>query len=306
MPLDPEISMEQATEGEAGGLFKIVQPRPTLLTEVGKDVTLTCFHPEGQINKVMWFKQAIGQKPLLIADSYHHSQPSEYRNNFKEGQRFTATRGHGSFNLSISKTETSDSATYYCAVSFINIVSFGDGAVLIIKGPDDNRGTILQEPVLELIQPGASVTLQCKILTEICAGEHSVYWFRHGSGESHPGIIYTHGNRSDQCEKRSEAGSPTLSCVYHLPKKKLSLSDAGTYYCAVATCGEILFGTGISIKTDGDNMRSVDDQTDTPGLQGDGVTELNYIALRFSGRGMTVKTERGHEETLYTGLNCME
>ncbi|KAJ8281791.1 hypothetical protein COCON_G00043100 [Conger conger] len=32
------------------------------------------------------------------------------------------------------------------------------------------------------------------------------------------------------------------SCVYNFPKRNLSLSDAGTYYCAVATCGEILFG----------------------------------------------------------------
>ncbi|CAB1351604.1 unnamed protein product [Coregonus sp. 'balchen'] len=54
--------------------------------------------------------------------------------------------------------------------------------------------------------------------------------------------MYTHGYRSDQCEKSPETGSPTQSCVYNLPKRNLSLSDAGTYYCAVATCGETLFG----------------------------------------------------------------
>ncbi|KAG7465284.1 hypothetical protein MATL_G00174730 [Megalops atlanticus] len=37
------------------------------------------------------------------------------------------------------------------------------------------------------------------------------------------------------------------SCVYKLPKRNLSLSDAGTYYCAVATCGEILFGNGTKL-----------------------------------------------------------
>ncbi|KAG9331309.1 hypothetical protein JZ751_019523 [Albula glossodonta] len=94
------------------------------------------------------------------------------------------------------------------------------------------------------MQPGDSVTLQCSVHTETCAGEHSVYWFRQASGESLPGIIYTHGNRSDQCERSSGAGSPTQSCVYKLPKRNLSRSDAGTYYCAVATCGEILFGNG--------------------------------------------------------------
>uniref|UniRef100_A0A674E134 Ig-like domain-containing protein n=1 Tax=Salmo trutta TaxID=8032 RepID=A0A674E134_SALTR len=104
----------------------------------------------------------------------------------------------------------------------------------------------LRRPWLS-VQPGDSVTLNCTMHTDTCAGEHSVYWFRHGSGESHPGIIYTHVDRSDQCEKSSEAGSPTQSCVYNLPKRNLSLSDAGTYYCAVASCGEILFGNGTKL-----------------------------------------------------------
>ena len=104
--------------------------------------------------------------------------------------------------------------------------------------------SIVQQPVSESIQPGDSVTLNCTIHTETCPGENSVYWFRHGSGESHPGILYTHGGRSDQCEKSPEAGSPTQSCVYNLPKRNLSLSDAGTYYCAVASCGDIVYGNG--------------------------------------------------------------
>ncbi|XP_042185284.1 uncharacterized protein LOC112260995 [Oncorhynchus tshawytscha] len=104
------------------------------------------------------------------------------------------------------------------------------------------------DSVSESVQPGDSVTLNCTIHNETCAGEHSVYWVRHGSGESHPGIIYTHGDMSDQCEKSPEAGSPTQSCVYNLPKRNLSLSDARTYYCAVASCGEILFGNGTKLE----------------------------------------------------------
>ncbi|KAI4884736.1 hypothetical protein NFI96_028499 [Prochilodus magdalenae] len=105
-------------------------------------------------------------------------------------------------------------------------------------------------PVTEMIiKTGESVTLQCSVqsLTSDCSGEHSVYWIRHGSGESHPGIIYTHGNRSDQCKSSSETDSSTQSCVYKLPKRKLRLSDAGTYYCAVAACGQILFGNGTEV-----------------------------------------------------------
>ncbi|KAL0189467.1 hypothetical protein M9458_016566, partial [Cirrhinus mrigala] len=82
---------------------------------------------------------------------------------------------------------------------------------------------------------------------QICIGEYSVYWFRHSSGHSHPGIIYTHNNRSDQCMERSENGSSTKSCVYSLPQTELRPSDTGIYYCAVATCGKIHLGNGTEL-----------------------------------------------------------
>ncbi|XP_037399725.1 uncharacterized protein LOC119264816 [Pygocentrus nattereri] len=110
-----------------------------------------------------------------------------------------------------------------------------------------NNGVQYQPPVSDPVELGGDTTLQCSILTDASAGDHSVYWFRHGSGESHPGIIYTHGNRSDECKKSSETDSPTQSCVYKLPKRNLSLSDAGTYYCAVLLCGEIIFGNGTKL-----------------------------------------------------------
>jgi hypothetical protein len=73
-----------------------------------------------------------------------------------------------------------------------------------------------------------------------------------GSRESYPGVIYTPGNRSDECEKSPETPFPTMSCVYSLSKNNLSPSDAGTYYCAMATCGEILLGnrTKLDMATD--------------------------------------------------------
>ncbi|KAL7876181.1 hypothetical protein AOLI_G00111440 [Acnodon oligacanthus] len=52
------------------------------------------------------------------------------------------------------------------------------------------------------------------------------------------GFIYIHPHTSDECEKSSETDSPTQSCVCKIPKRNLSLSDAGTYYCAVAACGD--------------------------------------------------------------------
>uniref|UniRef100_A0A4W5JBY1 Ig-like domain-containing protein n=1 Tax=Hucho hucho TaxID=62062 RepID=A0A4W5JBY1_9TELE len=190
----------------------IVQPNPVMVTHRGSTVNIICFWPTGVNTNAVWFKQTLGQKPLLMTSTLSRVD---------------------SFNLTISKTEPWDSATYYCGAMKVGKVKFGEGTVLIVK-----------------VQPGDSVTLNCTINTETCAGEHSVYWFRHGSGESRPGIIYTNRDRSDQCEKRPEAGSPTQSCVYNLPKRNLSLSDAGTYYCAVASCGEILFGNGTKLDVD--------------------------------------------------------
>uniref|UniRef100_A0A3B1JH67 Ig-like domain-containing protein n=1 Tax=Astyanax mexicanus TaxID=7994 RepID=A0A3B1JH67_ASTMX len=73
-------------------------------------------------------------------------------------------------------------------------------------------------------------------------------------GEPRPGIIFTHGDSSSPCTRSSETVSPTQSCIYKLPKNNLSLSDAGTYYCAVAACGEILYGTGTKLHVKGKNL----------------------------------------------------
>nr|XP_029522628.1 uncharacterized protein LOC115133498 [Oncorhynchus nerka] len=230
----------------------VIQPTPVMVAKLGGTVTLTCFRPNMSVTSFDWFKQSVGQKPLHMASSPYIGRDSFYSNNFikdfTETKRLGVRRGLYTCNLTISKAQPGDSATYYCSTRVIYELTIGEGTVLIVKDSESNSMSVLQQPVSESVQPGDSVTLNCTIHTETCAGEHSVLWFRHGSGESRPGIIYTHGNRSDQCEKSTKAGSPTQSCVYNLPKRNLSLSDAGTYYCAVASCGEILFGDGTKLE----------------------------------------------------------
>ncbi|XP_021433629.2 uncharacterized protein LOC110500547 [Oncorhynchus mykiss] len=222
-----------------------------MVTEPGGSVTLTCFCPDVSVTSFDWFKQSVGQKPLHMASSPYIGQDSFYSNNFikdfTQTKRLGVRRGLYTCNLTISKAQPGDSATYYCSTRVIYELTIGEGTVLFVKDSESNSMSVLQQPVSESVQPGDSVTLNCTIHTKTCAGERSVLWFRHGSGESRPGMIYTHGNRSDQCEKISEAGSPTQRCVYNLPKRNLSFSDAGTYYCAVASCGEILFGDGTKL-----------------------------------------------------------
>nr|XP_029530273.1 uncharacterized protein LOC115138024 isoform X1 [Oncorhynchus nerka] len=216
-------------------------------SNVGDTVVLRCFNAGDMGIMFSFYKQTFGNIPQLISTIYKYDSNATFYHEFKGNPRFSVEGGQGKNNLMIADVELSDSGTYYCGSAYGYKVEFGQGVILIIKDSGSRNMPFIHQPVSESVQPGDSVTLNCTIHTETCAGEHSVYWFRHGSGESHPGIIYTHGERSDQCEKSLEAVSPTQSCVYNLPKRNLSLSDSGTYYCAVASCGEILFGNGTKL-----------------------------------------------------------
>ncbi|XP_036452846.1 uncharacterized protein LOC118826065 [Colossoma macropomum] len=231
----------------------------------GENISLNCSFSSSEASTTAWLKQPPGEKPLLIASAYY-SRPAAYYNGFDKSGRFNVFKEKDSFNLRISNAEPSDSATYYCSVTYYADTALADCTVLVLKGSSTSLSAVLQPPVSDPVGLGGDTTLQCSILTDTSAGEHSVYWIRHGSGESHPGIIYTHGNRSDECKKSSETDSPTQSCVYKLPKRNLSLSDAGTYYCAVLTCGEIIFGNGTKLDV------------------GECDEALNYAALSFTNK----------------------
>uniref|UniRef100_A0A8C8GCW0 Ig-like domain-containing protein n=2 Tax=Oncorhynchus tshawytscha TaxID=74940 RepID=A0A8C8GCW0_ONCTS len=224
---------------------EISQPAPFLAAKLGDNVTVEC-HVTSNVDHMVWYKMTTGKKLQCVAKAEIFYKHVQYFANFRNW-RFGVLIEKRKCHLTISATKPEDIGIYYCGVLHLNFVEFGPGTALMVKGAQVNSDTVVQQPASESVQLGDSVTLNCTIHTKTCAGEHSVYWFRHGSGESRPGIIYTHGGRSDQCEKSPEAGSPTQSCVYNLPKRNLSLSDAGTYYCAVASCGDILFGNGTNM-----------------------------------------------------------
>ncbi|CDQ70347.1 unnamed protein product [Oncorhynchus mykiss] len=134
---------------------------------------------------------------------------------------------------------TSDEATYYCAstADIIKLIFFFHNAHCL------KDITLYQQPVSD----PETLCLYSVQYSLRLVQENSVSWLRAGSGESHPGVLYTPGNWSDN----PETPSPTQSCVYSLSKNNLSPSHAGTYYCAVATCGEILFGKGTKLDVKG-------------------------------------------------------
>ncbi|XP_066537393.1 uncharacterized protein [Hoplias malabaricus] len=215
----------------------------TLRTFVpGGTITLNCKIEEFHENYFSWFRQSLGEAPTCIVTLYSGTAPV-FHGDFLHEKRFTADKKGTEFNLTITDTREADSGLYYCAARDYDLVVFSKGVFL--ESQDQTEDSV---KLKESHHSGGSVTLQCTMLSESCSGDHSVYWFRYTPGESPPGIIYTHRDTNSQCSRSSETDSPTQSCVYKLPKTNLSLSDAGTYYCAVAVCGQILFGNGSKLE----------------------------------------------------------
>uniref|UniRef100_A0A3B1JGQ6 Ig-like domain-containing protein n=1 Tax=Astyanax mexicanus TaxID=7994 RepID=A0A3B1JGQ6_ASTMX len=220
-----------------------------MFAQEGQNVTVTCHYHSEMAMHFSWYKHKLGRKPELVSTMYKYESKPTFYSEFKDKSRFAMDNGKGVTHLMIKELQRSDSATYYCGNTFYLFIFLKIIIALcdhnVPSAPQIRRFSVFHQPtVLQPVQPGDSVTLECTIFTEHCGEDHSVYWFRHAAGESRPGIIFTHGDSSSQCTRSSETVSPTQSCIYKFPKNNLSLSDAGTYYCAVAACGEILYGNG--------------------------------------------------------------
>ncbi|XP_034713262.1 uncharacterized protein LOC117935235 [Etheostoma cragini] len=80
----------------------------------------------------------------------------------------------------------------------------------------------------------------------------SIFVSVEGSGLKVPATVHQLASESIQ-----PGGSVTLNCTVHTGTlKSLNLSHAGTYYCAVASCGHILFGDGTQLELE-DEVDSV-------------------------------------------------
>uniref|UniRef100_A0A667WKI5 Ig-like domain-containing protein n=1 Tax=Myripristis murdjan TaxID=586833 RepID=A0A667WKI5_9TELE len=223
----------------------------TKTAHVGEDVTLSCMRWNNlKKTSLFWIRLVAGNSPEFLGGTFNFDYDG-----VTETPQIQAKQEPGKFVLHITKAKLSDTAVYYCIKVDQLSMTFLKGTFLRIKDPKRDTSSIIERPVSEPVYEGDPVTLQCSLLSDsenkACPAEHSVFWFRAGSDESHPRIIYTHGNRSDGCEKSPEAGSPPQSCVYKFSKNSVSSSDAGTYYCAVATCGEILFGNATKLDIKG-------------------------------------------------------
>ncbi|XP_034739796.1 platelet-derived growth factor receptor beta-like isoform X2 [Etheostoma cragini] len=213
------------------------------VVELGDNVSLTCTVFGNEAGLFYWYKLKFGHMVQTVATGTFSKITSQepFTNS-----RFTVTTVNAQHVLNIRNVSKEDEATYLCQAGSAYTMAFINSTLLAVNDHENLQKSVhvKQSPETELVQPGDSVTLQCSLLfktkgnTDQCPGERSVYWFRSGSGESHPGIIYTHSNEEEE-----------RSCVYSLSKTIQNSSDTGTYYCAVVTCGVILFGEGTKVET---------------------------------------------------------
>ncbi|KAM9424518.1 uncharacterized protein KZ484_002504 isoform 1-T1 [Pholidichthys leucotaenia] len=203
---------------------------------VGGRVTLQCFFDISTPTKVYWFKHTLGETPRLISTLYSYSINNSFSHEFNN-PRFTVNIEKGNNHLTISDLQISDSASYYC-IHFLYTIQFSKSFFVSVKGSGLSTHASVKQSTTETIWPGGPVTLNCTVQTGSCDGEHNVYWFT-DSEESHPGLIYTH----DGCDRKPNTKGNT--CDYTLPVK--NMNNSRTYYCAVASCGHILFGNGTKL-----------------------------------------------------------
>nr|AAF28783.1 immune-type receptor 3 [Sphoeroides nephelus] len=207
-----------------------------ILAKPKQSLIMQCLYGDEISTRLYWFKQTQGEKPRLICLYRISSKSWSVYNEFKSNSRFQLHTNNRVANLTITDLESSDTAIYYCAKKYLYIYQFTDGYNVIVEG----SGLTSNQSPSESIQSGGSVTLNCTVQAGNCDGDHTVYWFRN-SGQSQLGLMYSHGGRKEQCERT------TNTCFYSLTLKNQRISHSGSYYCAVAACGRILFGDGTKL-----------------------------------------------------------
>uniref|UniRef100_A0A8C4SQA9 Ig-like domain-containing protein n=1 Tax=Erpetoichthys calabaricus TaxID=27687 RepID=A0A8C4SQA9_ERPCA len=213
---------------------------------LGGSVTLECFINPSHRYNFIWLKQEFGQSPRYIVSSFGFLDEVLFHNEFLGSSRHHIVKNNTTFNLIIADLELSDTGIYSCGVVKHGNVIFGNGTEL---SDSVLRRRIRQPPVLKPIQEGDNVTLECVIKSGGLKERYNVYWFHHTLGGSYQGIINPKEKSLIKCDTSSQ------ECIYSLQKLNYSSEDAGTYYCALVQCGEILLGNGTELTGNKTNIK---------------------------------------------------
>uniref|UniRef100_A0A3Q2EDI7 Ig-like domain-containing protein n=1 Tax=Cyprinodon variegatus TaxID=28743 RepID=A0A3Q2EDI7_CYPVA len=272
---------------------------PVVTVQLGESVTLPCAFTEKfqSTTWLHWYKQSAGDNLKLIVMQQKSIKPNYGPD--VSASKIEATNDEKFSNITIQKTVIQDEGMYHCA-HMDWTKSTWTGTYLSIKDfSRTSRYNVLQNPTTDAARSANSETLQCSLLSgsedKMCSGELNVFWFRAGSEKSYPDIIHSNENGLHNCEKTSTLNTQR-KCSYNL-SKNFSSTDTQTVYCAVATCGEILFGKGTLTKAGIVIIIPCSERISENEL------DLNYAALHFSGikkQKEKKKRELKTEESVYS------
>uniref|UniRef100_A0A668SBP9 Ig-like domain-containing protein n=1 Tax=Oreochromis aureus TaxID=47969 RepID=A0A668SBP9_OREAU len=206
------------------------------VVKLGDNVTLTCALSGSDTKLFYWFKLNFG---YMIQTVTSGTSVTVSLNGQLHNSRFSATKVGNVLSLTIRNVSKEDEATYFCQAGSSHNISFTNGTIVAVNEPKTPQKsiTVKQTPDVESVHLSEPKTLQCSLLSKDKNGKHQspneeqVHWFK-GVAESHPGIIY-HGSIKNKEDGR---------CDYSLSKTITNSPDAWMDYCALVTCGEILFG----------------------------------------------------------------
>ncbi|XP_019750447.1 uncharacterized protein LOC109530932 isoform X4 [Hippocampus comes] len=272
----------------------------TATTTVGESVFLKCPRDNKFLGSLLWIRLVSGTFPEFLFGTPTINSVSIKNGTFSSAHRITAKQMPGEFVLQIPNVQKSDTAVYYCLKVTQHELMFLSGTFLQVKDNYMNSAAATQDSGSDESRSGPSVTLRCSVLrpfgNKTCTDEHKVYWFRSGTDEAHPSFIYAH----EECQKVKK--DSVQKCFYAF-SKNLSSSDAGTYSCAVAACGEIFMGRAREFTKKAHPQAHEETST---GVQQSDEDSLLYsmpkIIARKSGKGGQMDVRRPDEFSTYTDV----
>ncbi|XP_007550335.2 uncharacterized protein LOC103136839 [Poecilia formosa] len=222
---------------------------------VGETATFSCErHSSGAVGSLFWIKLIPGKMPDILGSTFTFNYPKS--NTYS---RISTKQEPGSFVLHLARRRLSDTAFYFCLRTQKHNLTFLNGTLLRIKESEPDVTVVTQDSLSDAVHEGDSVSLHCSVLSQLekktCPEERKVFWFRVSSPQSRPSLIYAQNEGDGKCgdDPESQFGQ---SCVFNFVKDNISSSDTGTYYCALAACGMVVFGNGTKLEFQDDSINN--------------------------------------------------
>ncbi|XP_008418731.1 uncharacterized protein LOC103471481 isoform X1 [Poecilia reticulata] len=228
---------------------------PVMRVQLGEPATFPCAMPKFKLTQqvVYWYKQSPGDTLRQIVKLTVRQQKitnSVFGTQFSD-LRWKVTDDKKEINLTMLRTTREDLGIYHCASKVSTGNPEWSAANLTFKENTArvSHYTVIQQPaVSNPVRSGDTAIFQCSVLFDSekmpCSKDPNIFWFQAKSNNAYPNVIYTDTNRRDECEKRFDTEK---SCLFQF-SKVVSSSDAGIFYCAVASCGKLLIGNGTRLE----------------------------------------------------------